>query len=376
MVWCRIMDCFVRRMILSHHPAATVMLYSGLLILSIAMVNASQSDTNWRDDKPLQQQRQLRDQSREQQHQDEEYGDDSSSAIAAEQQRIQAQEMAAYHKRLASLPLMEAQKLTQIDLKHSDSHVTAQVGHPAYLKCAVSNQGDQLVSWARRRDWHILTSGRHVFTADERFQILKPVEDHEQSLRPIPHQPNLTEWILQIQFVQQRDGGYYLCQVPTDLGLVSHQVQLEVLVPDVFILGPKDLIVDRGTTLSLVCIVENSPIPPDYVFWFHNDMLLNFQPKRDGVKVETDYGSRTHSKLEIKDANESDTGNYTCSTSSGKPYSIYVQVLAGDQAAAMSRKNSAQGHISFPGCAVGNQLTLAHLLVAVHLSLALIHIGR
>ena len=72
-----------------------------------------------------------------------------------------------------------------------------------------------------------------------------------------------------------------------------------------------------------------SPIPPDYVFWFHNDMLLNFQPKRDWVKVETDYGSRTHSKLEIKDANESDTGNYTCSTSSGKPYSIYVQVLAG-----------------------------------------------
>lgn len=41
------------------------------------------------------------------------------------------------------------------------------------------------------------------------------------------------------------------------MGLVSHQVQLEVLVPDVFILGPKDLIIDRGTTLSLVCIVEN-----------------------------------------------------------------------------------------------------------------------
>lgn len=56
-------------------------------------------------------------------------------------------------------------------------------------------------------------SGRHVFTADERFQILKPVEDHEQSLRPTLHQPNLTEWILQIQFVQQRDGGFYICQV-------------------------------------------------------------------------------------------------------------------------------------------------------------------
>jgi hypothetical protein len=97
------------------------------------------TDNSWRDDK---QQRQLREQ---EQQQDEEYGDDSSSAAAAEQQRIQAQEMAAYHKRLASLSLPEAQRLTQIDLKHSDSHVTAQVGHPAYLKCAVSNQGDQLV---------------------------------------------------------------------------------------------------------------------------------------------------------------------------------------------------------------------------------------
>ena len=50
---------------------------------------------------------------------------------------------------------------------------------------------------------------------------------------------------------------YCILQVPTEMGLVSHQVQLEVLVPDVFILGPKDLIIDRGTTLSLVCIVEN-----------------------------------------------------------------------------------------------------------------------
>ena len=61
----------------------------------------------------------------------------------------------------------------------------------------------------------LLFTGRHVFTADERFQILKPVEDHEQSLRPTLHQPNLTEWILQIQFVQQRDGGFYICQVYT-----------------------------------------------------------------------------------------------------------------------------------------------------------------
>lgn len=43
----------------------------------------------------------------------------------------------------------------------------------------------------------------------------------------------------------------------TEKGLVSHQVQLDVLIPEVFILGQKDLIIDQGTTLSLVCIVEN-----------------------------------------------------------------------------------------------------------------------
>ena len=59
----------------------------------------------------------------------------------------------------------------------------------------------------------MLLLGRHVYTADERFQILKPVEDHDHPLRISPHQPNLTEWILQIQFVQQRDGGFYICQV-------------------------------------------------------------------------------------------------------------------------------------------------------------------
>lgn len=66
--------------------------------------------------------------------------------MAAEQQRVQAQEMAAYHRRIAGLPAAEAQRLTQIDLQLSDSHVTAQVGHPAYLKCAVSNLGDQEAS--------------------------------------------------------------------------------------------------------------------------------------------------------------------------------------------------------------------------------------
>ena len=78
------------------------------------------------------------------------------------------------------------------------------------------------VSWARRRDWHVLTSGRQVYTADERFQILRrPTENQTAEFsgsggglangNKISN--NKSEWILQIQFVQPRDGGFYICQV-------------------------------------------------------------------------------------------------------------------------------------------------------------------
>lgn len=238
-------------------------------------------------------------------------------------------------------------RLTQIDITESDTLVIAQSGHSAFLKCSVRNLGDQMVSWARGRDWHILTSGRHVYTADERFQVQQRSPTNQTyagpSNRSTQSYSSTSEWFLQIQFVQSRDSGFYICQVSTEKGLVSHQVQLDVLIPEVFILGQKDLIIDQGTTLSLVCIVENSPIPPEFVFWYHNDLLLNFNPNRPGVLVETEHDSRTHSQLKIANAQETDTGNYTCRASNGQPASIYVQVWAGDQAAAMSRKNHAGG---------------------------------
>lgn len=55
------------------------------------------------------------------------------------------------------------------------------------------------ISWIRRRDWHILTSGAQLYTNDERFAIL--------------HLPGSTTWTLQIKFVQRRDHGLYECQV-------------------------------------------------------------------------------------------------------------------------------------------------------------------
>uniref|UniRef100_A0A182U4S8 Immunoglobulin V-set domain-containing protein n=1 Tax=Anopheles melas TaxID=34690 RepID=A0A182U4S8_9DIPT len=56
------------------------------------------------------------------------------------------------------------------------------------------------ISWIRRRDWHILSSGAQMYTNDERFAIL--------------HTPGSNTWTLQIKFVQRRDHGTYECQPP------------------------------------------------------------------------------------------------------------------------------------------------------------------
>uniref|UniRef100_A0A182TRE5 IGv domain-containing protein n=1 Tax=Anopheles melas TaxID=34690 RepID=A0A182TRE5_9DIPT len=61
------------------------------------------------------------------------------------------------------------------------------------------------ISWIRRRDWHILSSGAQMYTNDERFAIL--------------HTPGSNTWTLQIKFVQRRDHGTYECQVSTAFSL-------------------------------------------------------------------------------------------------------------------------------------------------------------
>lgn len=72
-----------------------------------------------------------------------------------------------------------------------------------------------------------------------------------------------------------------------------------------------------------------SPTPPQYVFWYHNNRMINYDTTRgSSVTVQTDSSS-TQSRLTIHQAVESDTGNYTCSASNTKPASIYVFVTEG-----------------------------------------------
>lgn len=47
-----------------------------------------------------------------------------------------------------------------------------------------------------------------------------------------------------------------LVQVSTPTGIISHFVNLQVVVPEAFILGSGELHVDMGSTINLVCIIE------------------------------------------------------------------------------------------------------------------------
>ncbi|XP_061720687.1 lachesin-like isoform X2 [Cydia pomonella] len=201
-------------------------------------------------------------------------------------------------------------------LNASREDVLAQLGATAFLHCPVRHLGERGISWVRRRDWHIISSGLFMYTNDERFQVL--------------HSEGSDDWTLQIKFVQKRDNGTYECQVSTAQGPLSRLVALHVLVPEAFILGADEHHVDAGSTISLVCIIEKSPVPPQYVFWYHNERMINYDASR-GVAVATAPGARTQSALTIRDAAPRHSGNYSCRAPNTEPAAIYVYVSEGSE---------------------------------------------
>ncbi|XP_052748904.1 zwei Ig domain protein zig-8-like isoform X5 [Galleria mellonella] len=199
-------------------------------------------------------------------------------------------------------------------------NVTALVGKSAYLSCRVRNLGNRTVSWIRHRDLHILTVGGYTYTSDQRFQAT--------------HSPQTDDWTLHIKWAQQRDAGVYECQVSTQ-PVRSFFVTLHVVVPSARILGGPDLHVDIGSTINLTCLIQFSPEPPAYIFWYHEDEVISYDSSRGGVSVVTEKGAATTSYLLVQDAAPADSGRYSCSPSNAEVASVRVHVLNGERPAAM-----------------------------------------
>lgn len=206
-------------------------------------------------------------------------------------------------------------------------NVTVPQDGTAYLTCRVRQLGDRTVSWIRRKDFHILTSGTSTYTTDQRFQAIHPDRSED--------------WTLQIKYVQKRDAGNYECQVTLEEGFISRFVSLNVVVPRATILGEADYYIKSGSTINLTCLITESPEP--FVFWYHNDRMINFDNIRGGIQVKTAVGPVTYSGLLVSDAQHSDSGNYTCSSAYAKQTSITVHVLNGDKSAAIQRERHSSG---------------------------------
>lgn len=105
-------------------------------------------------------------------------------------------------------------------------------------------------------------------------------------------------------------------------------------VPRASMVGQPDVFVRTGATINLTCTISRSPEPPAFVFWYHNERMINYDYKptgrgeitvaKDSSKVDTII-----SRLVIRSAKLQDSGNYTCSASNAEPTSLYVHVLQG-----------------------------------------------
>ncbi|KAL1513624.1 hypothetical protein ABEB36_003013 [Hypothenemus hampei] len=221
--------------------------------------------------------------------------------------------------------------------------VVAQIGGTATLPCVVRKFSNGVVSWIRKHDYQLLTVGVTTYNTDERFMV--------------GHVRHLQNWGLLIKHVQPSDAGLYECQVSTHppTGIV---VELKVTKAQAELQGAPELYIRAGSLLRLVCTLKHSTEPPAFVFWYHEQRMINYD---QGVTVKE---GRSSSILHLQDAEKTHNGNYTCSPSNAVPASINVHVLnatAEEKPAAMQHANSTRSSSS-------SFLVQCSLLIAIMIS--------
>ncbi|XP_050695560.1 zwei Ig domain protein zig-8-like [Eriocheir sinensis] len=225
--------------------------------------------------------------------------------------------------------------------------VYAYAGTTAFIPCVVNNLGQRSVSWVRHHDIHVLTVGRFTFTNDDRFEV--------------HHDDGSNEWLLRLRSPSTNDTGIYECQINTK-PTITQLIHLEVLEPRAVITAGQELYLDRGSTLRLTCQVLDAPSTSDFLLWYHEQKVANYEVEKVEVNVRVNNDT-TISTLTLRDAQVHNSGQYTCSPSNARPASIRVHVLSGEHPAAM-QTNGAQTLPGPRGC-----FPLARMLPAILLSL-------
>ncbi|XP_055326653.1 uncharacterized protein LOC129580343 [Sitodiplosis mosellana] len=196
--------------------------------------------------------------------------------------------------------------------------VNTQIGANAHLPCTVHYIGEGVVSWIRRRDYHLLTVSLTTYSSDERYSV--------------SHAKHSEDWTLQIKYVQLRDAGVYECQVSVHPPS-SIFIYLNVVEARAEIVGPPIRYLTPGSTLKLICRIVQNTEASAFIFWYHDNRMINYDVDRGiNVSTEADYH---YSELTIQRTNREHSGNYTCVPSNAQPAFVLVHIFKGDNPAAM-----------------------------------------
>lgn len=203
-------------------------------------------------------------------------------------------------------------------LSDNNTAIVAHRGSTTTLHCQVHKDSQYgVITWARlaegNRPYTVLTIGDTKYISDERFAIEKPIR-HDN-------------WNLRIRNVELDDGGMYECQATTHPPQ-SIFVQLRVVAAYAEIVGTKDKVFNSGSRLQLICVLTLATSKPDYIFWYHNDRMINFDTNR-GISVQEDESGSTLTMINVS---VSDSGNYSCQPRDMRPDSVVVTILSERQA--------------------------------------------
>ncbi|KAK7065801.1 hypothetical protein SK128_021644 [Halocaridina rubra] len=185
---------------------------------------------------------------------------------------------------------------------------------------------DRKVSWIRRKDLHVLTTGNLLYTTDVRFRML--------------HLAGSPYWTLEVASPTLDDAGVYECQVSTQ-PKIYQRFYLNIIVPKAEITGTQQLFMKAGSNINITCLVTGA-VRGTLIKWYHilsrprngvSVIELNIGD-RGGVQLVTDK-NRGSSWLLVSNASWKDAGNYTCAPEYSQPASITVHILNEETPAAM-----------------------------------------
>ncbi|XP_069975092.1 zwei Ig domain protein zig-8-like [Penaeus vannamei] len=201
-------------------------------------------------------------------------------------------------------------------LRQNNSEIVAQVGSTANFRCYTETVGDEIVSWLKKDEDHLLTAGGQVYSSESKYSV--------------SHARHLKLWELSVRDVRFSDAGLYECQLTTHPP-TSTFFTLKVVEARAVIQGEPDLHVHTGVRLRLHCTVEHATEPPVYIFWFHNGSMINYTPRRRFKVMEHDFGS----SLVITNVTWEDAGDFRCEPYLAIPSNVTLHVVAGEKHAAL-----------------------------------------